>query len=977
MGSVQIASETIQEEISDARTLQFVAGPPITLSIAKGAKLGSNVQVGNNVTLLFSTGASISGSLTVQAGGRVILESGAGNVLASTSSLTVLDGGFVNVTGNSQTLGNLKVLSGGSIVSSGSAATIKYGTSTFTANLPPNTPVGILVQPVNAAVIAGSLASLSVSATGSAPLTYQWYRNGDKITGGTSASYRISSAQALDSGSYNVLVSNAINTVNSGSAFLSVNTPVTITTQPANLSVITGSIASLSVSATGTAPLSYQWRKSGANIEGATSATFTLPNAQTTDAGSYNVVVSNAVSSLSSGSASLAVSAPVSILTAPGSLMVVSGSLITLSVSATGTAPLTYQWYKNGFAISGANTASYSIASSKFADSGEYWVVVSNNVSSLKSASFNVSVLAAPSIVTQPVSQAASLGDSVTLSAEVTGSTPMTFEWRKDGASVSTRSSETGEVSLIGGKLKPTLTIPNLQANNLGVYSLKATNSVGSVTSGSVAVLAWLAQPTGGQLLGSGSLMLSGSISAGSASFAYQWYRNGVKVVGATKATLQVTGTTAGGVYQLEASALGATVRSKPATVYSESALMLQVYSAMKVKDYAGAKTQLAKVVAAEAQNLNAKLLSSIVDLYLLTADSATLSILQKLGFTGSWDPWNFSVLWNAFPAGASSVDAKNWIKNTLYPKLQAVDTALLAISDPYFTAEIPESLLSPTATGWVSVDYGDAQALRAALNGVMGLCKWLETLNTDADLAALQSDRGAGKISVESFLTKFPTILAASSTASAAQTELLTRFTNALNAYKLFSNFASPASTDSGVKRLAPNLGAVTVDGSESIADEQTFRAGVEKALLSLGATTLAAGTQTFADVNGKTLRVNPKAFLSHGPGWRDFAPQFSRNQFKSNTLSKAIILSVLPDVAAADFTKLDANLLKTEPAISSWLLTRDDQTPPTLTPAAGPLDSNKILLGPDTEGFQWSGTITDESDLLAVNYEWKGGVL
>jgi hypothetical protein len=358
---------------------------------------------------------------------------------------------------------------------------------------------------------------------------------------------------------------------------------------------------------------------------------------------------------------------------------------------------------------------------------------------------------------------------------------------------------------------------------------------------------------------------------------------------------------------------------------------MLQVYIALKAKDYAGAKTQLAKVVAAESQNLNAKLLSSIVDIYLLTADSATLTILQKLGFTGSWDPWNFSVRWDGFPAGASSVDAKNWIKNTLYPKLQAVDTALLAISDPYFTAEIPESLLSPTATGWVSVDYGDAQALRSALNGVMGLCKWLETLNPDADLAALQSDRAAGKISVESFLAKFPTILAASSTASAAQTELFTRFTTALNAYKLFSNFASPASTASGVKRLAPNLGAVTIDGSESIAEEQTFRAGVEKALLSLSAATVAGGTQTFADVKGKTLRVNPKAFLSHGPGWRDFVPQFSRNQFKSNTLSKSIIQSVLPDVAAADFTKLDANLQKTEPAISSWLLTRDDQAPPT----------------------------------------------
>ena len=83
-----------------------------------------------------------------------------------------------------------------------------------------------------------------------------------------------------------------------------------ITTQPANQSVHAGQTATFSVVATGTAPLSYQWRRNGTAIPGATSATHHTPATRSADNGAvYSVVVSNAAGSITSGNATLTVTA--------------------------------------------------------------------------------------------------------------------------------------------------------------------------------------------------------------------------------------------------------------------------------------------------------------------------------------------------------------------------------------------------------------------------------------------------------------------------------------------------------------------------------------------------------------------------------------------------------------------------------------------------------------------------------------------
>src|SRR5204862_143510 len=156
---------------------------------------------------------------------------------------------------------------------------------TSTAPAPPVTsaPVAptITTQPASQMVSAGQTATFTVTATGTAPLSYQWQRNGTAIGAATAAKIGRAATTASDNGDqFTVVVSNAAGSVTSRAAALTVNAaPVapTITTQPASQTVTAGQTATFTVTATGTAPLSYQWQRNGTAIGGATAASYTTP----------------------------------------------------------------------------------------------------------------------------------------------------------------------------------------------------------------------------------------------------------------------------------------------------------------------------------------------------------------------------------------------------------------------------------------------------------------------------------------------------------------------------------------------------------------------------------------------------------------------------------------------------------------------------------------------------------------------------
>lgn len=262
----------------------------------------------------------------------------------------------------------------------------------------------ITTHPVSQTVTAGNSVTFSAAATGSPEPTYQWKKGGVNINGATAATYTITTTVAGDAGIYTVFVSNGVGSgVTSNGATLTVNAaPVapSIVTQPANQTVTVGQQASFSVEATGTAPLTYQWRKTGQNINGATNATYTIASTVNGDEATYSVVVTNAVNSVTSNGATLTVNAATAapaITTQPQDQTVNAGASVTFIAAASGNPTPTYQWKKGGVSIGGATNSSYTIAAVAGSDAGDYTVVATNTVSSVTSNTAHLSVVIAPS----------------------------------------------------------------------------------------------------------------------------------------------------------------------------------------------------------------------------------------------------------------------------------------------------------------------------------------------------------------------------------------------------------------------------------------------------------------------------------------------------------------------------------------------------------------------------------------------------
>src|SRR5207248_2274335 len=209
--------------------------------------------------------------------------------------------------------------------------------------------------------------------------------------------------------------------------------------------VTAGQAATFSVTATGTAPLTYQWQKNGANITGASSSSYTTPVTMTSDSGStFDVVVSNTAGTATSNAATLTVNAAAvapSITTQSASQVVTVGQTATFAVVASGTTPLTYQWRKNGTAISGATSSSYTTAATTSSDNGaQFTVVVSNVAGSATSNAATLTVNAAavtPSIATEATSEEETTRHTAAFAGVAGGGTGMACQWRKNGTASS------------------------------------------------------------------------------------------------------------------------------------------------------------------------------------------------------------------------------------------------------------------------------------------------------------------------------------------------------------------------------------------------------------------------------------------------------------------------------------------------------------------------------------------------------------
>ncbi|MCX6874729.1 MAG: immunoglobulin domain-containing protein [Verrucomicrobia bacterium] len=309
---------------------------------------------------------------------------------------------------------------------------------------------------------------------------------------------------------------------------------ITISSHPANRTAIIGVTATFTVSATGTAPLSYQWQKNGVNltntgnISGATAATLTLANVQLTDAANYAVLVTDTYGSITSTAAVLtvianplpdAVDRPDLAWTTGGDAPWFAQTSTThdgidaarsgaigdakeswLQTTLMGPGTLGYWWkvssedtwdflefYLDGVLQSGRVTGETGWQQRSLAiPAGSHtvkWRYVKDDAFNggqdagwLDEVSYVVDIPVTPQIVTQPVSLVSVASATVTFTVTATGSAPLTWQWRKNTADLT----DGGNVA---GSTTSTLTLANIQLTDVGSYTVVVSNGAGSATS--------------------------------------------------------------------------------------------------------------------------------------------------------------------------------------------------------------------------------------------------------------------------------------------------------------------------------------------------------------------------------------------------------------------------------------------------------------------------------------------------------------
>lgn len=355
------------------------------------------------------------------------------------------------------------------VVSGGAGCTSATSTA---AVLTVNTAPNITTQPVNSTICATQNTSFSVVATGTA-ITYQWQEstagcagpwtniaNGGVYSGATTATLNITGAPNTMNGyGYRCIITGTCApAATSNCGLLTVNTPLNITTQPANSTVCAGSNTTFSVVVTGTTP-TYQWQEStngggtwnnitnGGIYGGATTATLTLTGVTAGMTGyQYRCVVTaaTACAAANSGSATLTVNTAPAITTQPVTgAAVCAGQVKTYSVVANGTA-LTYQWQEstnggttwnpitNGGIYSGATSAILTLTGVTVAmNNNQYRCVISGTCApAATSAAVTITVYTPITITTAPVNATICATGTTSFSVLAAGTTPA-YQWQE------------------------------------------------------------------------------------------------------------------------------------------------------------------------------------------------------------------------------------------------------------------------------------------------------------------------------------------------------------------------------------------------------------------------------------------------------------------------------------------------------------------------------------------------------------------
>ena len=253
-------------------------------------------------------------------------------------------------------------------------------------------------------------AKLEVNATASVPglnVEYHWFKgdvqlfDGPKYSGAHTNALTVKNAQTSDAGQYKAMAvaPTAVNISASTNVGLNLYAATVITTAPAGKKVCEGAKETLTVTATGGGTMTYQWKKDGQDIAGATASSYEIASMNAASAGNYTVVATGACGSVSASANIVHSTKPVVELVEPAETIKAGGKL-SLTVNASENGPTSYKWFFNGTALTDPNAVNREYV--KFnvtnADAGKYNCEVTNDCGTTKSAEIDVKVTLTTSV---------------------------------------------------------------------------------------------------------------------------------------------------------------------------------------------------------------------------------------------------------------------------------------------------------------------------------------------------------------------------------------------------------------------------------------------------------------------------------------------------------------------------------------------------------------------------------------------------
>lgn len=434
------------------------------------------------------------------------------------------------------------------------------GVSPSYTMVPSRKPV-FTTQPANVSNCAGQNALFSAAATAPTAISWRWHKNntplnnGGNISNATGPALAVTSISIADTGSYYAVATTLFGCADtSNSATLSITSNTTIVQQPQSQTTCTGQRVVFRVRTNLSTGVTYQWRKNGVNIPGATQDSLVIGSAVLADSGQFTVQVNSGCGNVLSAVAQL------NVQVAPAFAAMIGSTNQTLCLGRpynigvllnVPAASVSIQWTKDGQNIPGANSVNFSIASVTASDSGDYRC----NITSLCGTA--QSVVARLNVITDVLTITTQLNDSNIAcgtgarTLAVGGSFPSaTFTWLRNGSPIS------------GAPNAATYNVPANSYNNNDVYRLRINGRCDTLLSAPTIMIVrpttsiTTVTPSSGILVRCIGQQATFTVTATGHNLVYQWKKDGNNINGATQASFVIPSYTTAdaGTYTVEVS---------------------------------------------------------------------------------------------------------------------------------------------------------------------------------------------------------------------------------------------------------------------------------------------------------------------------------------------------------------------------------------------------------------------------------------